>query len=99
MCLRCYAVAGSGAHHDVANRRDAALRGRGDDHAAEGAHRGALQMPQLQSHDATACSVLLTRLSPYLQAPYFDASFSMASGPDIMALPFIHEAVRIATKV
>lgn len=56
-------------------------------------------MPQLQSHDATACSVLLTRLSPYLQAPYFDASFSMASGPDIMALPFIHEAVRIATKV
>jgi hypothetical protein len=43
--------------------------------------------------------VLLTHLSPSLQAPYFDASFSMASGPDIMALPFIHEAVRIATKV
>jgi hypothetical protein len=34
-----------------------------------------------------------------LQAPYFDASFSMASGLDIMALPFIHEAIRIATKV
>ena len=44
-------------------------------------------------------SAWLTCLSPSLQAPYFDASFSMASGPDIMALPFIHEAVRIATKV
>jgi hypothetical protein len=34
-----------------------------------------------------------------LQAPYFDASFSMISGLDLMALPFIHEAVRVATKV
>lgn len=34
-----------------------------------------------------------------LQAPYFDASFSMISGLDLMALPFIHEAICVATKV
>ena len=34
-----------------------------------------------------------------LKAPYFDASFSMISGLDIMALPFVHEAIRMATKV
>jgi hypothetical protein len=33
-----------------------------------------------------------------LKAPYFDASFSMISGLDIMALPFVHEAIKIGTK-
>ena len=49
--------------------------------------------------DQPLVSVHQSHMTLSLQAPYFDASFSMASGPDIMALPFIHEAVRIATKV
>ena len=34
-----------------------------------------------------------------LEAPYFDANFSLISTYDILALPFIHDGVQFAAKV